>query len=170
MNLWSRFWTWYERTYTLNVSIALGLFFLQIVHLIWLFGEVVCAKLFGVPLFEFSGWHQILIIAVDYTEIPALITVSLVYINELRGKWGTKSVLYLAFLNIQWVHLFWLTDEFVVTAFNEGGTVLPIWAAWIAIAIDYLEIPVIIDMFGKFFRSLREQRVGEFLKHELREE
>ena len=83
MNVAARFWRWYERTYVLNISIALGLFLLQIIHLIWLFGQVVWAKLFGVPLFELSGvWHW-LIIAVDYTEIPALVSVALNVVASL---------------------------------------------------------------------------------------
>jgi hypothetical protein len=168
--IWRGFWDWYERTYTLNVSIALGLFLLQIVHLIWLLGEVVWGRAFGVPLFEFTGVWQALIVLVDYTEIPALLSVSLIYINELRKGWNFKSALYFVFLNTQWLHIFWITDEFVETSFNGVGTVLPFWLAWVAIGIDYLEVPVMIDTFKKFFRAMREKRVGDFLKHELREE
>ncbi len=169
-NIWNAFWNWYERTYTLNISIALGLFLIQIVHLVWLFGEVAWGKAFGVPLFAFTGIWETLIVLVDYTEIPALITVSLVYINELRTGWKWKSLMYLIFLNTQWLHILWITDEFVVTAFNSAGTVLPLWLAWVAIAIDYLEVPVMIDTIKKFLAALREGRTTEFLKHELREE
>ena len=163
--MWRAFWSWYERTYTLNISIALTLFLLQIVHLVWLFGAVVWTKLFGAPLFEFGAIHNFLIAVVDYTEIPAFISVSLIYINELRKGWDTKSVLYLALLNSQWLHLFWITDEIVVATLS--GTVLvaiPAWLAWIAIGIDYLEVPVMVDMLMRFSRSIREKRVGEFLK------
>lgn len=170
MNLWQGFWSWYERTYTLNISIALGLFLLQIVHLVWLTGEVVWMHLTGAPLFTFKGVWETLIVFVDYTEIPALLSVSLVYINELRKGWDGKSALYLVFLNSQWLHIFWITDEYVVTAFNTHGTILPLWAAWIAIAIDYLEVPVMADTFKKFFAAVRERRVGDFLKYELKEE
>lgn len=168
--MWSAFWRWYEQTYVLNVTIALGLFLLQIVHLIWLFGAVVWARLFGVPLFELTGIWETLIILVDYTEIPALLSVSLIYINELRKAWNWTSVMYLVFLNTQWLHLFWITDEFVVLTFNGAGTVLPLWLAWVAIGIDYLEVPVMVDTVRKFARALREGRAGEFLKTELREE
>ncbi len=169
-NLWRSFWGWYERTYTLNVSIALGLFLLQIVHLTWLSGEVVWANLTGTPLFTFTGIWETLIVLVDFTEIPALVSVSLIYINELRSGWNGKSALYLFFLNSQWLHIFWITDEYVVTMFNNPGTVLPLWLAWTAIAIDYLEIPVMIDTLKKFIVSVRQGRTTEFLKHELREE
>lgn len=168
--MWRAFWGWYERTYTLNITIALGLFLLQIGHLLWLFGAVVWAKVFGAPLFEFSGIWETLIILVDYTEIPALLSVSLIYVNELRKGWNWTSVMYLVFLNTQWLHLFWITDEFVILTFNGAGTVLPLWLAWVAIGIDYLEVPVMLDTIKKFMKSLREGRTSEFLKHELREE
>jgi hypothetical protein len=168
--MWRVFWEWYERTYTLNVSVALSLFLLQIIHLIWLTGEVVWMHLTGAPMFTFTGIWEKIIVFVDYTEIPALLSVSLVYINELRKGWHFKSALYLVFLNSQWLHIFWITDEFVVTTFNNPGTVLPLWLAYIAIAIDYLEVPVMIDTFRKFFAAMREGRAREFLKHELREE
>jgi hypothetical protein len=168
--MWRAFWAWYERTYTVNVSVALALFLIQIVHLIWLFGEVVWAQLTGTPLFTFSGVWEAVIVLVDYTEIPALLSVSLIYINELRKGWHTKSALYLLFLNSQWLHIFWITDEFVVTSFNAGGTVLPLWLAWLAIAIDYLEVPVMVDTLKKFFAAMREGRTTEFLKTDLRQE
>ena len=101
MNLWQGFWSWYERTYTLNVGVALGLFLIQLVHLAWLTGEVVWAHLFGAPLFVFAGVWETIIVLVDYTEIPALLSVSLVYINELRHGRNLKSILYLVFLNSQ---------------------------------------------------------------------
>ena len=170
MNIWQKFWEWYDRTYTLNISIALGLFALQIVHLVWLLGEVIWGKFFGMPLFQFTGLAESLIVLVDYTEIPALISVSLIYINDIRKGGGFKAWLYLALLLSQVMHIFWITDEFVVTAFNQGGTVLPAWLAWVAILIDYLEVPVMIDTVKKFTVAMREKRVADFLKNELREE
>ena len=50
-----------------------------------------------------------------------------------------------------------------------AGTALPVWLAWVAILIDYLELPVIYDTLRKFFLSVREQRVGKFLREDLRE-
>lgn len=165
----SAFWAWYERTYMLNISVALGLFLVQIVHLLWLFGAVVWAKAFGAPLFEFSGVWETVIVLVDYTEIPALLSVSLVYVNELRKAFKWKNVMYLVFLNTQWLHIFWITDEFVVTTFNGAGTVLPFWLAWVAIGIDYLEVPVMYDTLKRFFAAWRERRVGQFLREDFRE-
>ena len=126
------------------------------------------ARLFGAPLFELHAVHDLFIAVVDYTEIPAIISVSLVYINELREGWNAKSALYLAFLNAQWLHLFWITDEVVVVTLSGAVIVaIPVWLAWIAIGIDYLEVPVMIDMLRRFVRAFREQRVKEFLKRNL---
>ena len=153
--MWRAFWAWYERTYLLQVGTALALFLFQVVHLVWLFGEVVWEQFFGLPLFVLSPPHQLFVVFIDYIEIPTLISVSLVYLNELRQRWSGKNTLYLLLLNSQWFHLFWITDEFVVTTFNSGGTVLPVWLAWVAIGIDYLELPVMYDTTHKFFSALR---------------
>jgi hypothetical protein len=88
---------------------------------------------------------------VDFTEIPALIGASLIYWYDIRQ--GTKLVrawLYLLFLNIQWLHLFWLTDEIVIATFTGSAPIQfhPV-AAWVAIIIDYLEVPVIFSTLWK---------------------
>ncbi len=150
-----KFWAWYERTYALNLSIAFGLFVLQLIHLVWLTGDVVWPRLFSEEIFHIHGGPEVLIALVDYTEVPALISVSLIYINELRKSWSAKYFFYLLFLNSQWLHLFWITDEFVVDAFSgAGATVLPVWLAWVAILIDYLELPVMLDTGKKFIRTV----------------
>lgn len=147
------FWNWYERYYRLNVTVAAALFVLQLVHLYWLTAHVVALRLFGVSFFDVSDLWELLLVLVDYTEIPTLISVSLLYVNELRSGWSWRSVLYLLFLNSQWLHIFWITDEFVVGAFSGAAvTVLPIWLAWVALAIDYLELPVIYDTVKRFLR------------------
>ena len=149
-----KFWEWYEKNYTLNLGVATGLFLLQIFHLVWLFGEVVTAKLFGTSLFSLHGLPKVIIILIDYTEIPALLSTSLIYINELRKKFNWKSLWFLIFLNSQWLHLFWITDEFVVkTLVHNEHTFIPLWLAWIAILIDFLELPVIYDTTKKFWKS-----------------
>lgn len=175
MRLWNTFWNWYERTYTLNVSIALALFLLQIIHLIWLFGAVVWARAFGVPLFEFNGMWQVLIVLVDYTEIPAIFSVSLIYVNDLRKGWHGKGVLYLFLLIIQLLHIFWITDEFVIDMFTGAPehmqtTILPHWLAWAAILIDYLEVPVMYDTTKRFFNALQEKEGLRGLREALGEE
>ena len=168
-NLWERFFNWYERNYLINISVAAGLFLLQLVHLYWLTMAVVFDRLFGESLFDPEGVFYALILIVDYTEIPALIGVSLIYINELRKGFGWKPLLFLLFLNSQWLHIFWITDEFVINEFAGEATAssLPAWAAWLAILIDYLELPVIYDTMKKLAVAVRERRIEQFLKENL---
>jgi hypothetical protein len=151
------FWAWYERHYALNVAIAAGLFALQLVHLVWLTGEPLAERVLGEPLFRIDGLYEWPILLVDYTEVPALLSVSLLYVNELRKGFAWTPALYLLFLNSQWLHIFWITDEFVLEA-GEGGTALPAWLAYVAILIDYLELPVIWDTARRFVANLRVVR------------
>jgi hypothetical protein len=153
----------------LNITVAALLFLLQLVHLYWLTADVVAQRLVGESYFSPAGWLYAGILIVDYTEIPALISVSLVYVNELRKGFTWKPVLFLFFLNSQWLHIFWITDEFIVSELTSGeaGTALPVWLAWVAIGIDYLELPVIVDTMKKFVAALRERRVSDFLREEL---
>lgn len=166
------FWQWYQRHYLLNITIASCLFVLQLVHLYWLTVDVVLARLFAVSgLWPEVGWLQVVILLIDYTEIPALITTSLVYIAEFRQGRSKRALVYLLMLNSQWLHLFWITDEFVVDQFSgrDTGTVLPFWLAWVAILIDYLELPVIIDLFRKLIKALREGHFWETYQQEITE-
>ena len=158
-NLLNKFWAWYEKHYTLNITVAAGLFFLQLIHLYWLTTHVVSFKLFGLDLFSPPPFWETIIILVDYTEIPAIITTSFVYINELRKRYNFKSILYLIFLNSQFLHIFWITDEFVEARLTGAPetTILPLWLAWIAIMIDYLELPVIFETLSKAFNEVKKK-------------
>ncbi|MFN8221925.1 MAG: hypothetical protein U0R50_01605 [Gaiellales bacterium] len=155
------FWAWYERHYTLNVGIAAGLFVVQLVHLFWLTVDPFWALVFGDPLLVIEKPWSWPVLLVDYTEVPALLSVSLVYVNELRTSGRSlRPIAYLVFLNSQWLHIFWITDAFVVESGTNGGaSTLPIWLAYVAIMIDYLELPVIYDTFRKLGRSMRERRL-----------
>jgi hypothetical protein len=154
--VWRAFWAWYERHYTLNLAIATTLFLLQVVHLLWLSTDVVAGRLLGRSLFDPDGPLQWLIVVIDYTEIPALIGVSLLYVNELRSAFSVRSAVFLAFLNSQWLHILWITDEFVVASFTgDAAIAMPAWLAWLAIAIDYLELPVMVDTVVKLVGRLR---------------
>jgi hypothetical protein len=166
-SLFKRFFDWYERHYRLNVAIAAGLFGLQIVHLIWLTGQPLAEKATGDAIFTLDGPLRWLIILVDYTEIPALLSVSLIYINELRKQFSVKSLAFLIFLNSQYLHIFWITDEFVVASSAGEATALPAALAWAAILIDYLELPVIFDTLKKLAVAIRERSVGRFLREDL---
>lgn len=152
----NRFWIWYEKHYTLNLSIASFLFVWQIIHLTWLFTNVIWDRLFGFTLWNPNDFWEQIIIYVDYTEIPAIISVGLVYINELRQKFTRREFLYSIFLFSQIFHIFWITDEFVVSSFAGQSIVgLPSGLAWIAILIDYLEIPVMIDTAKRLIKRLK---------------
>jgi hypothetical protein len=156
--LWNRFWAWYERHYLLNVAIASLLFLLQLMHLYWLSAEPVSVRLVDQSFFSPAGVLKYLILFVDYTEIPALVAVSLVYVNELRSALAWRPALFLLFLNSQWLHIFWITDEYVASATASS---LPGWLAWAAIVIDYLELPVIYDTLKRFATAVRERRLQQ---------
>ena len=153
-----KFWVWYNQHLLLTTGIAAVLFTLQLVHLYWLTVHVVFHKTFGFSLWNPSPFLEWLLLIVDYTEIPALITTSLVYINELRKKYSIKSALYLIFLNSQFLHIFWITDEFVEARLTGTPevTILPIWLAFLAIAIDYLELPVIFETIKRFYERINK--------------
>jgi hypothetical protein len=153
----SRFWQWYERNYVANVGFAAFLFSLQLVHLVWLTGHVVAARLLGEPLFTFTGTWEAVIVLVDYTEVPAIITTSLVFVYKLRERFNIRDLLMLLFLNSQWLHIFWITDEYVVERFAGSLATFPLWLAWVAILIDYLEIPVIYQTFKELFAAIKER-------------
>jgi hypothetical protein len=148
--LWQGFWSWYDRNYRLNVAVASLLFMLQLAHLYWLGTDPIATRLTGQGLLHLHGVVQWLIFFVDYTEIPALIAVSLVYVDELRRGFAWKPLLFLLFLNSQWLHIFWITDEYVA---NSNG--FPGGLAWVAILIDYLELPVIYDTLKRLAIALR---------------
>jgi hypothetical protein len=138
------FWEWYNRHYLANLIVSTGIFLLQLIHLYWLTGYIV-ENLFGWHILFIPESNPLYAIP-DYLEIPTLVSVSLLYINQLREKLHWRPLLYLLLLNTQYIHIFWVTDELVVRAFAEQTIVSwSGWVAWVAIAIDYLEVPVIID-------------------------
>jgi hypothetical protein len=65
--------------------------------------------------------------------------------------------LYIFLLNTQWLHLFWITDAIVVQTLSATSVIA--WnsaIAWVAILIDYLEVPVIFEMFRKIYDERAE--------------
>jgi hypothetical protein len=146
------FWQRYEN---LNLKIAFVLISLQLVHLYWLTADVVIQRItqesvlavpHGSPLFIFF-------IIIDYIEIPALVAGLTYYALSIykHEKGSVKNILLLAMLAIQVFHIFWITDEVVYNAFfgSSSAVEIPYYAAWVAILIDYLELPVIADLFYK---------------------
>jgi hypothetical protein len=154
------FWDWYERHYVLNVAVALGLFVLQLAHLGWLSADVVAERLTGSSYWSLDGLLALLVQVVDYAEIPALLSVSLVYLHELRNGLRVRPLLLLVLLNSQWLHLFWITDEFVLQALSDEprAGMLPGWLAWVAILIDYLELPVMWATAQRLATAIRRRQ------------
>jgi|SRR5215207_4716735 len=157
--LWNPFWAWYERHYVLNLSVAASLFVLQIVHLYWLGAEPIATRVGGQSLFDPGGLLRYVIYLVDYAEIPALLGASLIYVNVLRRGFSPGPLVLLLFLNSQWLHIFWITDEYVTSELSgtPAASGLPAWLAWVAILIDYLELPVIFDTLRRFAEAIRNR-------------
>jgi len=152
------FWRWYQRHYLAVLVVTTGVFLLQIFHLYWLFTDVVLQRLTGHSFFgQGPVAHAVGLssLVADYLEIPTLISASLLYVNELRRKgFNWRAVGFLIMLNTQWLHIFWITDEVVVQYF--AGPVAPQWSAllaWVAILIDFLELPVIYDTLRRVWRQ-----------------
>jgi hypothetical protein len=144
------FWYKYEN---LNLKIAFFLISLQLIHLYWLTADVVIQRITGEsalslprdsPLFFFF-------IVIDYIEVPALVAGLTYYsLSIYKHQKGTmKNSLLLAMLAVQVFHIFWITDDVVYQTFfgSASAVEIPYYAAWIAILIDYLELPVIADLF-----------------------
>jgi hypothetical protein len=150
---WSgRFWAWYQRHYLATLVITTGVFLLQAFHLYWLFTDVILGRLTGRSAFVFPEAGMVLYVLADYLEIPALVSASLLYVFELRRRPGWRPLLLLLLLNTQWVHMLWITDDVVVRSL--ASTSLFSWGsaiAWVAILIDYLEVPVMADTLRRVF-------------------
>ncbi len=154
-NSFQNFLAWYRRNYKLNLYITAGLFALQLFHLYWLTADVVMFRLVGKSYFDLTPIWELIMVFVDYTEIPVIIMVSILYLHQLQKEFRWKSILFLILLNSQWLHLFWITDEIVVAQFTGTATfLLPAWLSWMAIMIDYLELPVIYDTLKQVRISL----------------
>lgn len=145
-----RFWHRYEN---LNLRIAFVLISLQLVHLYWLTADVVIKRLTGDqgPGLAGNGALFIFFIVIDYIEIPGLVAGLTFYGISLYGrkKGLAKNALFFSLLSVQVFHIFWITDEVVYETLFErpSGLQIPFLAAWAAILVDYLELPVIADLF-----------------------
>jgi hypothetical protein len=150
-----KFWRWYEKTYKFNLNFAAVVFLLQIIHLLWLSTDVVLHRIFGFPaLLENIRAFQLALGVVDYLEIPTIIAVSVIYLRSYQKERNSRALWYLLLLNTQWLHILWITDEFVVDvlSLNEQSLQTQI-LVWLAIFIDYLEIPVMIDTIKRVLRE-----------------
>ncbi len=145
------FWHRYEN---LNLKIAFVLISLQLIHLYWLTADVVIKRITGTSALDLSqnGLLFLLFIIIDYIEIPALVAGLAYYSLSIykHQKGQAKNAILLAMLAVQVFHIFWLTDDVVYDTFfgsPEQRVEIPFFAAWAAILIDYLELPVIGDLF-----------------------
>lgn len=153
---WQSFWAWYHRHYLAVLVLTTAVFLLQLTHLYWLLTSVVLQRITGHSFFPMpeTGAAQLFYVLADYLEIPTLVAATLLYVSEFRKRATFKSVLYILLLNTQWIHMFWITDEIVVHTF--AGSSLVVWnaaLAWVAILIDYLEVPVILDTLGRVWQE-----------------
>jgi len=152
-----RFWSWYQHHYLAVLVLTTAVFLIQLFHLYWLFTDVVLQRIFGhsfYPQGPIAHTLAFVSLAADYLEVPTLVSASLLYVNELRRGFSWRALAYLFMLNTQWIHIYWITDEVVVQSF--AGPVAPQWnavLAWIAILIDFMEIPVIIDTLRRVWRE-----------------
>ena len=151
-----RFLRWYDRYDDFNTILTAFLFSIQIVHLFWLATNIVLPRLLGVDVLNFSDFFNALVAAVDYTEIPALIAISLIYSRSFRKDNNRKDFLYIILLNLQWFHILWITDEIVLETFNPPGFFhnWNIGLAWVAIMVDYLELPIIVETLKRAFKII----------------
>ena len=151
-----KFLRWYDRYDDFNTVLAAFLFSIQIVHLVWLMANVVLPRLFDISPLIIQPLFNIIVAVVDYTEIPAIISTSLVYFRSYKLKANKKDFWYLFFLNIQWLHILWITDEIVIEILG-GPKLIGHWnyiVVWAAISIDYLELPVIFETLKRAFKIL----------------
>ncbi len=144
---------WYKQSFRTQLRIAAAVFALQLVHLVWLTTDVVIPRLFGTAPLLHAHWAQLVLVFVDYLEIPTLITVSLAYVSSFRRNYHAHDLFYLALLNSQWFHILWITDEFVADIFMNPATTTALLLAWAAIFIDYLELPVIYETIRRAMRA-----------------
>ncbi|HEV8601064.1 MAG TPA: hypothetical protein VGQ87_00500 [Patescibacteria group bacterium] len=156
--MFNKFWDWYQRHYKLNLAITVFLFALQLFHLYWMFTDIILVKLTGHSYFMLSRVWGLISTFVDYAEIPALISTNILYLHLIRQKFSYKHLWFLFSLNVQWLHLFWITDEVVIQKFSTGAHLFH-WAnavAWVAILIDYLELPVIWDTSRRLWSEFKK--------------
>lgn len=145
-----------ERYEEASAKVAFFLIALQIVHLAWLTTDIVLVKLVPGQIPLFPAALEPVQAAIDYLEIPGLFAAVTVYITGMvrRGKISPKNALFTGLLLIQFVHLFWITDEVVYEVLLNSNLIdLPDSVAWVAILIDYLELPVMFDLFARVFRK-----------------
>jgi hypothetical protein len=150
------FWTKYENV---NLKISFILISLQLLHLYWLTADVVLQRVTGHSYLGLPPELLPLFIAIDYVEIPALVSGITFYLFSIfkHEAHAGRSMMFLILLAIQIIHIFWITDEILYESLLGNDLVkFPVYLAWTAILIDYLEVPVMIDLFYKVFKAKKK--------------
>jgi hypothetical protein len=120
-------------------------------------------KLYNISIDTSFSYGTVFYLFADIVEIPAIITRSYLYVISLNKKYSSKNLLLLLILNSQWLHIFWITNTFLVNNITESVTEWNYFLSWVAIAIDFLEIPVLIDSVGELINEYvipRNRRVS----------
>jgi hypothetical protein len=100
-----------------------------------------------------------LFIIIDYIEIPALVSGIIYYFfnliyNKKEKEKRIKNTIFLILLAIQSIHILWITDDIVYSTFVGADLIeIPEYLVWIAILIDYLELPVIYDLLKRIIKK-----------------
>ena len=126
---------------------------MQIFHLQWLTTDVIMPKLYNISIDTSFSYGTVFYLFADIVEIPAIITRSYLYVISLNKKYSSKNLLLLLILNSQWLHIFWITNTFLVNNITESVTEWNYFLSWVAIVIDFLEIPVLIDSVGELINE-----------------
>ena len=157
--VFNKFINFYLRYQNINLKISFILISLQLLHLYWLTTDVVIYRLTGIDYFIELSDFILLFIIIDYIEIPALVSgiiyyfFALIYDKKEKEK-RIKNTVLLILLAIQSIHIFWITDEIVYSTFVGSDLIyMPEYFAWIAILIDYLELPVIYDLLKRIVKK-----------------
>jgi hypothetical protein len=153
----------YLRYQNINLKISFILISLQLLHLYWLTTDVVIYRLTGTDYFRDLSDFILLFIIIDYIEIPALVSGLIYYFftiiyDKKEKERRIKNTILLILLAIQSIHIFWITDDVVYTTFVGSDLIyMPEYFAWIAILIDYLELPVIYDLLKRIIKKEKEK-------------
>jgi hypothetical protein len=150
------FWTKYE---TVNLKISFILISLQLLHLYWLTTDVVLQRVTGHSYLGLPPELLPLFIVIDYIEIPALVSGITFYLFSIfkHEAHASRNIMFLILLALQIIHIFWITDEILYESLLGNDLVkFPVYLAWTAILIDYLEVPVMIDLFYKVFKGKKK--------------
>lgn len=147
----------YLRYQNLNLKISFLLISLQLLHLYWLTTDVVLYRITGTDYFVEASGFVLLFILIDYIEIPALVSGIIYYFFNLiynKKEKRIKDTIFLILLAIQSIHIFWITDDIVYSTFVGADLIeIPEYLVWIAILIDYLELPVIYDLLKRIIKK-----------------